>query len=116
MLRLVQVIDQALGYVPPSTSSSELPPGTDPSLAHAHHHSHQKTPALSHSNLYHTSTVQEKWVDHADVYADFERKGWEQEGRIAIERANADSARDAGATRSIPQDDDEMEGVEGGSS
>jgi hypothetical protein len=109
MLRLVQVIDQALGYVPPSTVSADLPPGTDPSVAHAHYHSHQKTAAPTYSNLYHTSTVQEKWVDHADVYAEFERKGWEQEGKIAIDRANEASAREAGAVKSMSA---EMEGVE----
>lgn len=90
MLRLVQVVDQALGYVAPSTATSEdIDPLADPSLAHAHHHAHQKTAAgHSISNSYYTSTVQEKWVDYPEVYKEFERKEWKEEGDLAIKKAN----------------------------
>lgn len=99
MLRLVQVVDQAIGYVAPTPLTSDADILSDPSLAHAHHHAHQTTPSAPNlSSLYYTSTVQEKWVDHAEVYADFEREGWKREGEIAIKRANEESLKEAGAT------------------
>ncbi|KAL7337641.1 tryptophan synthase beta subunit-like PLP-dependent enzyme [Rhodotorula toruloides] len=75
MLRLVQVIDQALGYVPPSLSflpSTSSSPHTHlhsrPSDQHATHHHSAPHPSFSQSQPLssglHTSTIQEKWVDH----------------------------------------------------
>ncbi|KAL8286335.1 hypothetical protein RQP46_004823 [Phenoliferia psychrophenolica] len=101
MLHLVRIIDQALGYVAPtpSDSSSSSHDHSDPShshaSAHAHHHASQTMPAPTGplSNLYHTSTVQEKWVDYPKEYAEFEREGWKKEGEIALDRANEESAK-----------------------
>uniref|UniRef100_A0A0K3CAU2 cysteine synthase n=1 Tax=Rhodotorula toruloides TaxID=5286 RepID=A0A0K3CAU2_RHOTO len=74
MLRLVQVIDQALGYVPPSlsslssTSSAPHQHSHAPSDPHTTHHHSVPHPSFSQSqplsSALHTSTIQEKWVDH----------------------------------------------------
>lgn len=101
MLRLVRVVDQSLGYVAPSTTSSHSHEHEhlSPEEAHAAHHASQSTPSSipsSLSNLYYTSTVQEKWIDHPDEYAKFERESWRKEGERAVEEANRDSLRDAG--------------------
>ncbi|BGP25459.1 ATP binding protein [Rhodotorula toruloides] len=106
MLRLVQVIDQALGYVPPSLSS--LPSSTT-SAPHSHPHSHSDPhtahhhsaphPAFSQSqplsSALHTSTIQEKWVDYPKEYEKFERDQWEKEGEWAADRANEREKRKA---------------------
>lgn len=123
MLRLVQIVDQALGYVPPTSSSSD-DPLADPSLAHAHHHAAQTTPSAPKvSNLYYTATVQEKWVDHPKEYAEFEREQWRKEGERAIEVANEKSLREAGADLKVvermekaqeAEEGSEMEGIEKG--
>ncbi|GAA5853315.1 hypothetical protein JCM9279_003356 [Rhodotorula babjevae] len=109
MLRLVQVIDQALGYVPPSLSSA----ASSSSHAHAHPHSHDPSPPTPHaahharaphpsfsqsqplSSALHAGTVQEKWVDHAAAYEVHERGMWEKEGEWAAERATEESRRRA---------------------
>lgn len=97
MLRLVQVVDQAIGYVAPTAYvSAERNDGEEydeEEEAHAHHHHHhaqQPTPSPL-SNLYYSSTVQEKWVDYPEEYAEYERAGWKKEGEIAIERANKEA-------------------------
>ncbi|BGP32971.1 hypothetical protein JCM10296v2_004758 [Rhodotorula toruloides] len=109
MLRLVQVIDQALGYVPPSLSSL---PATNPSSsstdphthfhssdAHATHHHSAPHPSFSQSqplsSALHTSTIQEKWVDHPKEWEEFESSRWEKEGEWAAERANEREKRRA---------------------
>lgn len=110
MLRLVQVIDQALGYVPPSLSSAAASSSSHP---HAHSHSHDPstpTPHAAHharaphpsfaqsqplSSALHAGTVQEKWVDHAQEYEVHERGMWEREGEWAAERATEESRRRA---------------------
>lgn len=113
MLRLVQVIDQALGYVAPTppdhSSSPEFDDNSAPhphshshASAHAHHHASQAPSTQPLSNLYHTSTVQEKWVDYPKEYRDFERENWKKEGELAIARANEDSRRRAGVTKEMP--------------
>ncbi|CEQ41960.1 SPOSA6832_03730, partial [Sporobolomyces salmonicolor] len=70
MLALVQTIDQALGYVPPtllpSTSSSD--PHRHSVSPHSHSHAHSSLPVPSLSSALRTSDVQEKWVDNADEY------------------------------------------------
>ncbi|GJN91317.1 hypothetical protein Rhopal_004337-T1 [Rhodotorula paludigena] len=116
MLRLVQVIDQALGYVPPSLAS--LPSASSASSSTPHSHSHDHSHPHSHSTDAHAShharaphpsfaqsqplstslhalSVQEKWVDHAAEYAAHERGMWEKEGEWAAERATEESKRRA---------------------
>ncbi|KAK4700844.1 GPN-loop GTPase, partial [Phenoliferia sp. Uapishka_3] len=107
MLHLVRVIDQALGYVaPPIPDDSDNLEDADShshdhshdhsshshshASAHARHHASQTMPAPTGpiSNLYHTSTVQEKWIDYPDEYAKFERENWKKEGEIAVDKAN----------------------------
>lgn len=106
MLRLVQVIDQALGYVPPSLSflpSTSSSPHTHlhsrPSDQHATHHHSAPHPSFSQSQPLssglHTSTIQEKWVDHPKEWEEFERSRWEKEGEWAAERANEREKRKA---------------------
>ncbi|KAM0756273.1 hypothetical protein T439DRAFT_320975 [Meredithblackwellia eburnea MCA 4105] len=119
MLRLVQVIDQALGYVPPPPKSNPengdfddiLSDPTDRSRAHSHSHDHPHSPetaahARHHasqtmprfdypSNLYYTSTVQEKWVDYPEEYEEYERETWKKEGEWAIDKANEESIKEA---------------------
>lgn len=137
MLRLVRTIDQALGYVAPFSTK---PIDTGDSLAddffpaadgahghnhdhdhdhgegghrHHHHHSRPTTTPADLSNLYHTTTVQEKWVDHKAEYEAFDRKKWEAEGDRVMEEANARSRKEAGATREGPLPEGVgMEGVE----
>lgn len=100
MHRLLKIVDQSLGYVPPSNHSHD--PNLSPSEAHAAHHasqsqqSHSTTKPSDLSNLYHTSTVQEKWLDHSDIYAQFEREGWKLEGERAVNEANEKSLEEAG--------------------
>ncbi|BGP17133.1 hypothetical protein JCM10213_005245 [Rhodosporidiobolus nylandii] len=126
MLRLVQVIDQALGYVPPSlsslpSSSSSHPDShshSDPEAAHASHHSHSPHPSFAQSqplsNLLHTGTVQEKWVDHREEYEGHEKGLWEKEGEWAARRATEVSQRRAmregGAEDGMEQDGQPGEG------
>ncbi|GAA6024098.1 hypothetical protein JCM10207_003164, partial [Rhodosporidiobolus poonsookiae] len=104
MLRLVQVIDQALGYVPPSLSS--LPSATSSSShshshsdPHTHHHTHAPHPSFAQSqplsNTLHTGTVQEKWVDRRAEWDEYEKGRWEAEGEWAAERATEVSRRRA---------------------
>ncbi|BGP08977.1 hypothetical protein JCM10049v2_004830 [Rhodotorula toruloides] len=105
MLRLVQVIDQALGYVPPSLSflpSTSSSPHSHPhssSDQHATHHHSAPHPSFSQSQPLssglHTSTIQEKWVDHPKEWEEFERSRWEKEGEWAVERANEREKRKA---------------------
>ncbi|GAA5859928.1 hypothetical protein JCM8547_004391 [Rhodosporidiobolus lusitaniae] len=112
MLRLVQVIDQALGYVPPSlsslpsASSSSAPPHSHPHSHshdhphdHASHHAHAPHPSFAQSqplsNLFHTGTVQEKWVDNRQDWEEFERGQWEKEGEWAAEKATEESKKRA---------------------
>ncbi|GAA5905474.1 hypothetical protein JCM8208_004290 [Rhodotorula glutinis] len=108
MLRLVQVIDQALGYVPPSLSSAPSSSSsqhthshdpTSPSPSHASHHAHAPHPSFAQSqplsSALHAGTVQEKWVDHAREYDVHERGMWEKEGEWAAERATEASRRRA---------------------
>jgi hypothetical protein len=101
MLRLVQVIDQAIGYVPPTAYHSHSHPTTtnednedndDDTMtdAHAHHHAQQPIPTPL-TSMYYTSTVQEKWVDYPEEYEKSEREGWKLEGELAIKRANEES-------------------------
>lgn len=138
MLRLVRTIDQALGYVAPF---SNKPIDTNDSLAddffpdagahghdhnhdhpddgdghrHHHHHSRPATKPADLSSLYHTTTVQEKWIDNREAYEAFERKEWEAEGDQVLERANARSRREAGVAAGGPLPEGvRMEGVEGG--
>ena len=122
MLHLVRVIDQALGYVAPTPTD---PSSIDPSDPHSHSHSHSHADTHAHhhasqtmpaptgplSSLYHTSTVQEKWVDYPKEYAAFEREGWKKEGELAIDQANEASAK--GLKKPPPElRKDGMEGVE----
>ncbi|GAA6056082.1 hypothetical protein JCM3770_001960 [Rhodotorula araucariae] len=105
MLRLVQVIDQALGYVPPSLST--LPSSSSHSHSHDHshadphhaHHAHAPHPSFAQtqplSAALHAGTVQEKWVDHAAAYEAHERGMWEKEGEWAAEKATEESRRAA---------------------
>lgn len=108
MLRLVQVTDQALGYVPPSLSS--LPSSTTPDDPHPHSHSSPADAHAAHhlsaphpsfaqsqplSSALHTSTIQEKWVDHPKEWEEFDRARWEKEGEWAAERANEREKRKA---------------------
>ncbi|GAA5842866.1 hypothetical protein JCM11251_005831 [Rhodosporidiobolus azoricus] len=106
MLRLVQTIDQALGYVPPSlaslpsSASHDHPHSHDHSHdAHASHHAHAPHPSFTQSqplsNLLHTGTVQEKWVDNKQDWEEFERGQWEKEGEWAAERATEVNKRRA---------------------
>lgn len=96
MLHLVKIIDQALGYVPPSTSSTSLP--SSHSHPHSHSHAHEPAPPLSSlSSLYHTSTIQEKWIDHPEAYALFEREAWKKEGDEVMKEANERSLKESGA-------------------
>ncbi|GAA6042317.1 hypothetical protein JCM8097_003841 [Rhodosporidiobolus ruineniae] len=119
MLRLVQVLDQALGYVPPSLSS--LPATEDHDHLHDHshadphaaHHAHAPHPSFAQSqplsNLLHTGTVQEKWVDHRSEWQDFERGQWEKEGEWAAEKATEASRKRAVEGLDDPEP---MEGTE----
>lgn len=99
MLRLVQVIDQALGYVPPSLSS--LPTASSSGHAHQHdhaaHHAHAPHPAFADSqplsSALHTGTIQEKWVDHSSEWNQFEQDRWKAEGEWAAERATEASRK-----------------------
>lgn len=126
MLHLVRVIDQALGYVAPippesSEGSHSYSDHSHPHShsdhshpsAHAQHHAAQTMPAPTGplSNLYHTSTVQEKWVDYPAVYAAFERHSWKKEGERAIDQANAASTK---GLKKAPPDlrKDAMKGVQ----
>lgn len=107
MLRLVQVIDQALGYVPPALSS--LPAtashpdghshGHDHGDAHAAHHAHAPHPSFAQSqplsSALHAGTVQERWVDHPTEWHEFEKAQWKAEGEWAAERATEESRRKA---------------------
>ncbi|GAA5946153.1 hypothetical protein JCM3775_006299 [Rhodotorula graminis] len=110
MLRLVQVIDQALGYVPPALSSASPSSSSDPhthshpqppssTSSHTSHHAHAPHPSFAQSQplstALHAGTVQEKWVDHAREYEVHERGMWEKEGEWAAERATEESRRRA---------------------
>ncbi|GAA5972909.1 hypothetical protein JCM11641_003998 [Rhodosporidiobolus odoratus] len=107
MLRLVQVIDQALGYVTPSLASlsSAEDPHTHPHPDHAHdhihqhHHTHAPHPSFAQSqplsNLVHAGTVQEKWVDHREDWEEFEKERWEREGEWAAGKASEVSRKAA---------------------
>lgn len=122
MLRLVQVIDQAVGYVAPtpltSSHSHSHPHSHSPSSSrstspephphshadpHASHHASQPPSTLSvHpslAQLYSSQTVQEKWVDHPREYAEWERERWKEEGEWAVGKANEESRKKAGGTR-----------------
>lgn len=110
MLRLVQVIDQALGYVPPSLTTA-LPSSSSSSTAapHSHSHSHSHSHASHHahaphptfaqsqplSSALHAGTIQEKWVDHPTEWDQFEKERWKAEGEWAAERATEQSRRRA---------------------
>lgn len=89
MLRLVQVIDQAVGYVAPTAYASAGSYG-DEHDHHAHHHAQQPL-ATPLSSMYYTSTVQEKWVDYPEEFEVHEREGWKKEGEMAMARANQES-------------------------
>ncbi|GAA5902065.1 hypothetical protein JCM6882_000181 [Rhodosporidiobolus microsporus] len=108
MLRLVQTIDQALGYVPPSlsslasSSSSHSHPHShshDSLDPHAAHHAHAPHPSFAQSqplsNLLHTGTVQEKWIDNKADWEEFEKERWEKEGEWAAEKATQASRKKA---------------------
>lgn len=98
-MRLTQVIDQTLGYVAPTSQHDHAHEHcTGSADAHAAHHTHQDAhalPKLHPSNTFWTSTVQERWVDHADEWSAWERDAWKREGDQAIKRANEDSLREA---------------------
>ncbi|KAI5474200.1 ATP binding protein [Pseudohyphozyma bogoriensis] len=101
MMRLTRVIDQALGYVSP-TSYAAPHDHDDPDHDHDHDHSHaphaqshDHAPSVALDNLYYTQTVQEKWVDHPSLYAAHEREKWKAEGDRAIEEANERSKAEA---------------------
>ena len=122
MLHLVQVIDQALGYVAPSpltqTSSSSSDPHSD---SHSHSHTDTHSTLSPHPALaarYSSQTVQEKYVDHPAEYAAWERERWQQEGEQAVERANKEERERAGGTkdwREVRGEQEEgMEGIERG--
>lgn len=103
MLRLVQTIDQALGYVAPTTY---LAPSHSPSHSHSHAHAHthaqdQQPRPTPLDALSYTSTVQEKWIDYPEEHAAFEREGWKKEGELAMERANVASVAAAAADREL---------------
>ncbi|GAA5876310.1 hypothetical protein JCM1840_003613 [Sporobolomyces johnsonii] len=86
MLALVQTIDQALGYVPPtllSSSSADSHAHSDSPHPHSHSHAHSSLPVPSLSSALRTSEVQEKWVDNADEYMAWERERWREEGERA---------------------------------
>lgn len=130
MLRLVRVIDQALGYVAPFSNKppdgdadnsglEDFFPTTDGHAhAHAHdhaghhHHSRPATRPADLSSLYRTTTVQEKWVDNVDEYREFDRKRWEAEGDVAIAEANERSKRQAERGEAEPAGEASMDGVE----
>lgn len=139
MLRLVQVIDQAVGYVAPtpltsthshssphSPSSSRSSSPEPHSHSHSHPHSHPSYHAAqppstlsvhpSLAQLYSSQTVQEKWVDNAAEYADWERQRWKEEGDWAIGKANEESRKDASGTRDWRELKEEIgaEAMEGG--
>lgn len=88
MMRLVEVIDQALGYVPPTAFHTS-------SASTSHSHSHTHSTAHNPSSLYHTTTVQEKWIDNPAEYTAFEREAWKAEGEKALEVANEASLQEA---------------------
>lgn len=126
MLHLVQVIDQSLGYVAPSpltsshshSHSHSHEPSSPPSQHHTHAHQAPSTlsshPAFS--QLYSSQTVQEKWVDHASEYAEWERGRWKEEGDEAVRRANEESRKQAGGTKDWRnlKGEEEGEGMEVG--
>lgn len=104
-MRLVQVVDQTVGYVAPTAYSQIDAHSDDPHAAHAHHHA-QQTTTQPLSSLYHTSTVQEKWVDHPEAWAQHEREGWKREGEVAMEQANERSLAEAkGLGREVDRDE-----------
>ncbi|KAK4054156.1 hypothetical protein OIV83_001181 [Microbotryomycetes sp. JL201] len=105
MLRLVRVVDQALGYVQPAAAQLG-----DPDHQHGHSHAHGLTESFpsSISSLYHASEVQEKWVDHADAYREFEKSLWQKEGEWAVEKANEESQRQAGVAPEVIVKEREM--------
>ncbi|KAH8921652.1 hypothetical protein BT69DRAFT_1221262 [Atractiella rhizophila] len=75
MLRLLRVVDQALGYVsPPHNTHLE---GED------HHHSHFSSVGMDPADFLYNQEVQEKWVDYPDVYRAQEMKEWREEGARA---------------------------------
>jgi len=101
MMRLLKIIDQALGYSPPTASSH--------SDSHSHSHSHspsqsqsqsqfQEQPTsssslvrptdISDSLLYNVHDVQEKWVDNQEEWRAWERKKWREEGEIVAKNHN----------------------------
>jgi len=137
MLHLVRTIDQALGYVAPFANKPINADGDsleddffpladgahshghdhgDSAHRHHHHHSRPATKPADLSSLYHSTTVQEKWVDNRDEYEAFDRKKWETEGDAVMEEANARNRREAGVpdgVGSLPAGVG-MEGVQGG--
>lgn len=135
MLRLVQVIDQAVGYVaptplttghspsPPHSLSSSRSSSPDPHShsqshphSHASHHAAQPPSTLSvHpslAQLYSSQTVQEKWVDNTAEYADWERQRWKEEGDWAIGKANEGARKEAGGSKDWRELKEEMGGGE----
>ncbi|GAA6060742.1 hypothetical protein JCM10212_003786 [Sporobolomyces blumeae] len=101
MLSLTRVIDQALGYVPPRTTSRHTPDDADfdPShphshthasqddeQPHSHSHAHSALPPSHLSRDFALSTIQERWIDDRESYDEFERAKWEDEGRQRGER------------------------------
>ncbi|KAK4054369.1 hypothetical protein OIO90_003602 [Microbotryomycetes sp. JL221] len=107
MLRLVRVVDQAIGYVQPAAAKL----GDDQQHGHSHSHSHGPSESFPDviSSLYHTANVQEKWVDHVDAYRDFERDIWAKEGQWAIDKANEDSRRAAGVKDHVIERERELQ-------
>ncbi|KAM0789561.1 hypothetical protein ACM66B_000372 [Microbotryomycetes sp. NB124-2] len=97
MLRLVRVVDQAIGYVQPAAAHL----GDDHEHGHSHAHGPTESFPSSISSLYHASEVQEKWVDHAEAYREFEKSLWQKEGEWAVEKANEDSKRQAGVAPEV---------------
>ncbi|GAA5992279.1 hypothetical protein JCM10908_000404 [Rhodotorula pacifica] len=116
MLRLVQVIDQALGYVPPSLTSLPSPSTPSSTSAHPHthshaasshshphshasHHAHAPHPSFAQSqplsSALHAGSIQEKWVDHPAEWDEFEKERWKAEGEWAAEKATEESRRRA---------------------
>lgn len=88
MMRLVEVIDQALGYVPPTAFTTTT---TTSSSTTSHSHSYPHNPA----SLYHSTTIQEKWIDNPQEYLDYEKEGWKVEGERAVVEANETSLKEA---------------------
>lgn len=81
MATLVKAVDQALGYTAPHLSSSE---------AHEHEvDASQFFRTLDGYSLSKNSDVQERWLDHKDVYDEFEREVWAQEGKQVQEASRS---------------------------